>query len=235
MKKIIIIGLLFSLTIFGCCKSTEPDLQKKVWTFMMYFDGDEGSMQQDFIAAFYNMIAAEVGSNDDVNIVIQFDRIPHMDDFGGWEIAHRFYYTPGMEPTPENAIADWGDGQGGREVDTSDPETLESFITWTAANYPADHYALMLADHGFGRQGLIMDMTSDGAFMTVRGMVDALSSSGIQFDLLALDACSMQMIEVMQYPGIMPPEIYHVKDTLAYFDSTSVDLYDFCKGIVDFK
>ena len=196
MKKIIFF-LLLSLTLFGCCKLTDPDKNNKTWTFMMYLDGDEISMQQDFIAAFYNMIAAEVGSNDEVNIVIQFDRIPHMDDFGGWEIAHRFYYTPGMEPTPENAIADWGDGQGGREVNMADPETLQSFITWTAANYPADHYALMLADHGYGWQGMMIDETSDGDFMTVKGVVSALQGSGVYFNLLALNACVMQMIEVM--------------------------------------
>ena len=197
MKKIIIIGLLLSLTLFGCCKLTNTDLHKKTWTFMWYLDGDEVSMQQDFIAAFYNIIAAEVGSNDEVNIIIQFDRYPHMDDFGGWEIAHRFYYTPGMEPTPNNAIADWGDGQGGREVDMSDPETLKSFIIWAVANYPADHYALMLADHGYGWQGMMVDETSDGDFMTVKGVVSALHGSGIHFDLLALNACVMQMIEVM--------------------------------------
>ncbi len=197
MKKIIIIGLLLSFTLFGCCKLTNPDIHKKTWTFMWYLDGDEVSMQQDFIAAFYNIIAAGVGSTDDVNIVIQFDRYPHMDDFGGWEIAHRFYYTPGMGPTPENAIAYWGDGQGGREVDMSDPETLKSFITWAAANYPADHYALMLADHGYGWQGMMIDETSDGDFMTVKGVVSALHGSGVHFDLLALNACVMQMIEVM--------------------------------------
>ena len=401
MKKNIIFFLLLFLTLFGCCKLTDPDKNNKTWTFMWYLDGDEISMQQDFINAFYNIIATGVGSTDEVNIIMQFDRYPHMDDFGGWEIAHRFYYTPGMEPTPANAITDWGDGQGGREVNMADPETLQSFITWSVAHYPADHYALMLADHGYGWQGLLMDMTSDGAFMSVRDMVDALGSSGVHLDLLALDACTMQMIEVlhemrnlsidivvgsenlgttwafaeilqaitddpnitaanlgkeicdfyydihpadttitlstvqfdkvpavteavadfaetvldsvpftiaqtkaqvivdaiedavlykvngtsyaqaggiaiywpasfqgympemffysyidevidfpedtswrdflfvyynvMQYPGIMPPEIYHVKDTLAYFDSTSVDLYDFCKGIVDFQ
>ena len=197
MKKIIIIGLLLSLTLFGCCKLTDPDKNNKTWTFMWYLDGDEVSMQQDFIAAFYNIIAAEVGSTDEVNIIIQFDRYPHMDDFGGWEIAHRFYYTPGMEPTPENAIADWGDGQGGREVNMADPETLQSFITWSAANYPADHYALMLADHGYGWQGMMIDETSDGDFMTVKGVVSALQGSGVHFDLLALNACVMQMIEVM--------------------------------------
>ena len=197
MKKIIIIGLLLSLTLFGCCKLTDPDKNNKTWTFMWYLDGDEVSMQQDFIAAFYNIIAAEVGSTDEVNIIIQFDRYPHMDDFGGWEIAHRFYYTSGMEPIHANAIADWGDGQGGREVNMADPETLQSFITWSAANYPADHYALMLADHGYGWQGIMIDDTSDGDFMTVKEVVSALQGSGVQFDLLALNACTMQMIEVM--------------------------------------
>lgn len=401
MKRIVIIALLSAFVLFGCCKLTDPNVNKKSWTFMLYLDGDEASMQSDFITAFHNIIAAGVGSTDEVNIIIQFDRYPHMDDFGGWEIAERFYYKPGMEPTPENAIQDWGDGQGGREVNMADSETMQNFLTWAVANYPAEHYALMLADHGFGWQGLIVDMTSDGAFMTVRNMVDALSNSGIHFDLLALNACMMQMIEVMyelrnvpidiivgsenlgttwafteilqaitddpsitaanlgkeicdlykdihladttitlstiqfdkvpavaeavtdfaetildsvpftttqikaqvvvdaiedavlhkvsgsnytsaggisiywpssyqgfipdmfyysyidevidfpmdsswrnflyiyynfsQYQGILPPEIYHIKDTLAYFDSTSVDLYDFCKGIVNYK
>jgi hypothetical protein len=197
MKKYIIIFMLLSLTLFGCCKLTKPDTNKKTWTFMWYLDGDEVSMQQDFIAAFYNIIASGVGSTDDVNIIIQFDRFPHMDDFGGWEIAERFYYTSGMEPTPANSIQDWGDGQGGREVDMADPATLQSFIIWAAANYPAEHYALMLADHGYGWQGMLIDETSNGDFMTLKGAVSALKNSGVHFDLLALNACTMQMIEVM--------------------------------------
>ncbi len=207
MKKILILGILSVIILFGCCKLTDPNKGKKTWTFMWYLDGDEVSMQQDFIAAFHNIIAADVGSTDEVNIVIQFDRYPHMDDFGGWEIAERFYYLPGMEPTPENSIQDWGDGQGGREVNMADPETLKSFLDWAYANYPAEHYALMLADHGFGWQGLIMDMTSEADFMTIRGMEDALSSSGIHFDLLALNACTMQMIEVMYELRNVPIDI----------------------------
>ena len=40
---------------------------------------------------------------------------------------------------------------------------------------------------------------------------------------------------VMQYQGVIEPQIYTVKNTLTYFDSTSVDLYDFCKGLVDYQ
>jgi hypothetical protein len=90
----------------GSSTTTEP----KQWTFMVYLDGDEQAMQHDFIDAFSEMITAEVGSSDDVNVVIQFDRWPTEEAYGGWSITHRFLYTPGMEPTPENAISDWGDG-----------------------------------------------------------------------------------------------------------------------------
>ncbi|MDP8226386.1 MAG: clostripain-related cysteine peptidase, partial [Candidatus Celaenobacter polaris] len=82
-------------------------------------------------------------------------------------------------------------------VDMADPATLQSFITWAVANYPADHYALMLADHGYGWQGMMIDETSNGDFMTVKGVVSALKNSGVHFNLLALNACTMQMIEVM--------------------------------------
>jgi len=197
MKKIYALAFICIIILISCCKLTDPNANKKSWTFMWYLDGDEISMQQDFIAAFYDIIASGVGSTDDVNIIIQFDRYPHMDDFGGWEITERFYYLPSMEPTPENAIQDWGDGQGGREVNMADPATLQDFITWAVANYPAEHYALMLADHGYGWQGLMIDMTSDGDFMVVKEVVRALKNSQIQLDLLALNACTMQMIEVM--------------------------------------
>src|SRR6056297_946471 len=98
MKKYILIYLVILVIAIGCSKITDTDSDKKEWTFMWYLDGDEVSMQQDFIAAFHNIIAANVGSTDEVNIVIQFDRYPHMDDFGGWENAQRFFYTAGLEP-----------------------------------------------------------------------------------------------------------------------------------------
>ena len=102
-----------------------------------------------------------------------------------------------MEPIEANAVADWGDGRGGREVAMSSPETLADFISWAASNYPARRYALLIADHGYGWQGLTMDMTSLGDFMTVKELKSVLEKSPVRFDLLALDACLMQMLEVV--------------------------------------
>ncbi|MFH0801688.1 MAG: clostripain-related cysteine peptidase [bacterium] len=176
---------------------TPPPVPKK-WTIMMYLNGDEFSMQQDFIQAFHEILDAGAGSTENVNIVVQLDRYIYnpMPDFGGWTIAHRFYLTPGMEPTEQNAISDWGDGRGGREVDMADPAELCAFINWAAARYPAERNLLLIGDHGYGWQGLNIDMTSYGRFTALKGLRDAIESSATRFDLIALDACLMQMAEV---------------------------------------
>ncbi len=195
-RTVMIVLVLFVLAFVSACL---PHIKKaeSVWTFMLYLNGDDAAMHPDFIKAFHDMIAKQVGSSEDVNIVIQFDRYKDMADFGGWEIAHRFYYMPGMEPTEENAIADWGDGTGGREVNMADPDTLSDFIHWASSNYPAEHYALMVATHGYGWRGLLIDVTSGGDFMTLKEFAGVLENSPVHFDVLAVNACLMQMIEVL--------------------------------------
>ncbi len=169
----------------------------KEWTVIMYWDGDDNNIQTDLINAFGEMAIAKVGSTDQVNIVIQFDRYPGNPAYGGWSITHRFFLTPGMEPIEANAITDWGDGQGGgREVDMSDPDVLRDFIKWAVRNYPAKRYALIVADHGFGWKGLVIDNTNYQRTMSIKQLSQAIKESRVHFDLLSLDACLMQMIEV---------------------------------------
>lgn len=165
------------------------------WTVMLYLDGENRDIQNDLLTAFEAMIAADVGSDANVNVVAQFDRIPGSDRYGGWTEAHRFYVTPGMEPTPAGAITDWGDGQGGREVDMADGATLRDFVTWAAA-YPAGRYALIVADHGYGWKGLCIDETSLGDSMPLKDLAAALEGLPFHLDYLGLDACLMQSAEV---------------------------------------
>jgi len=178
----------------------------KEWTVIIYWDGDDNDIQTDLINAFREMAIARVGSTDQVNIVIQFDRYPGNSAYGGWSITHRFFLTPGMEPTEANAITDWGDKQGGgREVDMSDPDVLRDFIKWAVRNYPAKRYALIVADHGFGWKGLAIDNTNYQRTMSIKQLRQAIEESHVHFDLLNLDACLMQMIEVaheLWYAGI---------------------------------
>jgi hypothetical protein len=206
VRKTLFIVIMFvfasGFCLFGCGggDGDEGDgygsLPQKKWTVMLYLDGDNNEMQHDFLIAFQEMIQAGVGSNDEVNIVAQFDRYPGDSAYGGWEIAHRFFITQGMEPTEENAIKNWGDGGGGREVDMSEPDTLKDFITWSVSNYPAERYALIPADHGFGWEGLLIDDTNYKRTMSIKQLRQALKDSQVHIDLLSLDACTMQMIEV---------------------------------------
>ncbi|HWQ18405.1 MAG TPA: clostripain-related cysteine peptidase, partial [Methanotrichaceae archaeon] len=179
----------------------------KKWTYMVYLDGDN-DLEKFAILNFLQM--ATVGSTSDVNILVQFDRIPGYDNrYGDWVTGKRFYITKGMVPTQENAVGDMG------EPDMGDPKTLSSFITWAKENYPAKNYALVMWNHGDGwrhylrlipwaddatisddspaGKGVCWDDTSN-TFLTMQGVGAALASSPVT--LVDYDACLMQMIEV---------------------------------------
>ncbi|MCK4449253.1 MAG: hypothetical protein KAX26_01545, partial [Anaerolineae bacterium] len=110
--------------------------------FLVYLDGDnnlEGAGIDDFLEM------SSVGSDSGVNIVVQFDRISgHSTGYGDWTTTKRFLVTPGMTPTAGNALQDID------EANMGDPQTLVDFVQWGMANYPADHYAIILWNHGDG-------------------------------------------------------------------------------------
>ena len=87
------------------------------------------------------------------------------------------------------------------EVNTGDPDSLYEFITWAAAEAPAENYGLVMWNHGGGVYGFNFD-NSDNVqkdFLTTPELVEVLEKSqedGIEFDLIAFDECLMAMIEV---------------------------------------
>src|SRR2546422_2129912 len=80
-----------------------------------------------------------------------------------------------------------------------DPETLTDFITWGAANYPAQHYALLLWDHGGGIYGFGKDDIFNDT-LTIEEIKQSLSNSysniGEKFELIGFDSCLMATLEV---------------------------------------
>jgi len=164
------------------------------WTFLVYLDADN-NLEEVGSVDFNEM--ASVGSNSDLNIVVQMDRTPYNDmNYGDWTDTKRFFVTPGMLPTPENAIADLG------EMNMGDLATLQDFITWGINNYPADNYALVLWDHGGGWDGAVCwDDTDYGDSLTLdevkTAIANAESATGTKIDLLGYDACLMGMAEVV--------------------------------------
>ncbi|MEW6681018.1 MAG: S8 family serine peptidase, partial [bacterium] len=122
--------------------ATETETSTKTWTFMVYLDADN-DLESAAIDDFLEM--SSIGSNDDINIVVQMDRINgYNSSYGNWTGTKRFYITKNMTPIPENAYSDIG------EANMGDPDTLKNFINWAKSSYPAENYALVLWDHGSG-------------------------------------------------------------------------------------
>ena len=76
--------------------------------------------------------------------------------------------------------------------------TLRNFIVWARSRYPAEHSALILADHGNGLTGA-MYSDSYKSFITVpqlgQALAEATENGARKLDVLYMDACLMAMLE----------------------------------------
>jgi clostripain len=193
------------LNIQAAIDATAADYEAN-WLFMVYLDADN-NLESAGIDDFNEM--ETVGSTDDVAIVVQMDRAEqaYSDDTtnGNWTGAKRFYVTQDSDSSIINSpvVEDLG------EVNMGDPAVLTSFIEWAVANYPAQHYALVLWNHGSGwrereesgdsvKSVCIDDESGDELTMTeLRSAInEANASTGQTLDILGFDACLMQMAEV---------------------------------------
>ena len=85
------------------------------------------------------------------------------------------------------------------EQNTGHPQALAEFIDWSVDQAPAEHYALVMWDHGSGLQGFNYDdldgTTSD--HLTTPEFVEVLADpQRPDFDVIAFDACLMALAEV---------------------------------------
>lgn len=172
---------------------------KADWTILVYLDGDN-DLESSAIDDFAEM--ASVGSNDRMNIIVQFDRISSSEDWddtsnGNWTGVKRFRVEKNMRPTKSNQLADLG------ERNMGDPRTLQDFVTWGIKTYPARRYGLIFWDHGASWPGVANDDSSDSDMLTLPELGQALGaaekSTGVaKLDLIGFDACLMGQIDVLQ-------------------------------------
>ena len=149
MKKI----LLTSIFMFAlCCVSIAlgaTDSQHNIanWTLLIYFSADNDLEQWGLIDL--NELEA-AGSSSQVNVVVQFDRIPGYDASNGdCTDTRRYYVTHDTDPNLINSTRlDTLPPLG--ELDMGNPQTLIDFVNWGVDNFPAQHYAVVLWDHGDG-------------------------------------------------------------------------------------
>jgi hypothetical protein len=191
MKRIFALAFLLALTL-GSGPAHAAD---KEWTFLLYLNGNNNL--DSFGKLNLNQMEA-VGSSDAVNMVVQWASIDNGD-------TRRLYVQKDNDtanvtsPVVQNiGAADMGSAQ-----------TLEDFIKWGVAAYPAKHYFVAVWDHGSGwhaihSAGLHADDISwddnTGHSITTKElgavMNDVASWLGRKIDVYGSDACLMGMAEV---------------------------------------
>ena len=182
----------------------------KEWTVMVYING-KNNLEE---AGLYNVNKMElVGSNASLNIVTEEGRMNgqegdvHMD--GDWTGSRRLYITQDSdEEKVQSRVI-----QSFDKVDMGDYKHLVDFANWAKTNYPAKHYALIVWNHGSGwltskgpaaNKGISYDDETKNHISTPE-LGEAMKEIG-KVDILAYDACLMQMAEVL----------YEVKDYADY-------------------
>ncbi len=189
-------------------KGSAPAAQKarpsapKKWTVMVFMNA-KNNLE---LAGLYNVNQMEsVGSSKDVNIVAELGRMKGQaqgdtDLDGDWTGARRILVQKDNdEEKITSPVVDKLE-----KVDMGDYKRLVDFISWSKKNYPASRYMLIIWNHGSGwmdprqskggSKGISFD-DETGNYIRTMQIGQALREAG-KVDVLAFDACLMQMGEV---------------------------------------
>jgi hypothetical protein len=167
------------------------------WTIIVYSAADDEVLEESM---WFDLNEMEmVGSNSQMNIVVQIDRYSSgFTGDGDWADTRRYLIAPdnNLDGITSPLVQSLG------EVDTGDPQTLIGFVTWAVQSYPAKKYALIMSDHGGGWTGGFSDMSASSySDLSIPEIVSSIEqirqNTGIdKFELIGFDACLMGQIEV---------------------------------------
>lgn len=209
----------------------------KEWTFIIYLDGSnnlEYNAIEDFNELEYGLYLAEqIDKNieNKINIVVLFDRIdgyydaPTNENGNNWTNTRIYKVNPdkrdpGIDSSSIYFTSDWiitGINDPAKwDANMGDPQTLSWFINYSKTYFPANHYALILWDHGGGARSVInngeiltskaiswdeesTDSSNSDDALYLDELQQALSnnfSSTNKLDVIGMDACLMAEVEV---------------------------------------
>jgi len=191
-RSFVTLVLLFVLlsTLSGTAFAAPPAPQAK-WTVMVYISGDNNL--EDYVVKDIELELAPTGSSANVQVVALADRAPGYDTSrGDWQTTKLYHVTQGMLADSASAVADWG------EKNMGDKQTLIDFVTWSKANYPADHYVLYFWGHGWNwHPGYVMQDDTNADTIDLDELKAAIPSLGF-IDVVGYDGCNMASLEVMK-------------------------------------
>jgi len=180
-----ITGILITLLLASTLGIVTPNVSGNAsakWTFMVYMAADNNLDPW----AYQNLaLMDDVGSSDDVNIIVLWDG----------------YYAPAY--LYKVVLGDielvGGFPLNGAEVNMGNWTVLKAFVDFVNDEFTADHYFLDLWDHGNSFTGGCVDEhTGVEGLSRDRLMNDEVATAlqGHHIDIIAWDACLMAMMEV---------------------------------------
>ncbi len=193
MKRLMMLLILISLVGISSCKkeTVEEETQTK-WVVIGYMDGnnnlDEGNNGTSYVIKDVQDLES-IGSSDEVKIIVAVGSKKK----GG--IVKYYYIEKHQDELPDSlsskVLMDLG------TKDMSDKRTLKDFLQYVKDNYEAEHYLLVIDDHGGGWQGCCVDeVNGAGSLMPVQDIRSALQEVGLHPEVIVFHACLMSMVEV---------------------------------------
>lgn len=181
-------SIVIAVALLFCSFSTSASSATvKDWTVAVFLNADNNL---DPFGVEDQEEMARVGSSDFLNIVSLIDR-----ERGPAQINY-------IEKNNIKKIKDLG------EVDMGDYRQLVNFMKFVKENYPAKKYCLVIWNHGSGwknkninsvYRGISYDDSSNNHITNEqlgKAMSDISKTLGQKVDILNMDACLMQMVEV---------------------------------------
>lgn len=188
------------------CAVAVTEVKKDAWTILAYISGNDLESSSSYASEDITEMLSVGNQPDDVNIVIQT---------GGaskWARTHGISASELGRYTINNKKLTKVDGLTNASM--GQVSTLQSFLEWGMAEYPAEKTALILWNHGGALNGVCYDenFKPDGTarksdydqedVLTATEVLEAcngaFSSSGFddKFEFIGYDACLMQVQDI---------------------------------------
>lgn len=228
---ILFFSILTIFSISGCFSSSGETV--KEWTVMIYLDGDDSLLENNAIIDFNEM---EKGLSDalaagkhnfvnSINIIVMIDRYTGSTSTAtetngtDWSDTRLYRIKPDADMTLFNSerLDDGSSAYSNHvpeygEKNMGDPSTLSDFIDFSKNNFPANHYALILWNHGGAAQkksttnpinrvskAICWDADNNNDTLYLDELQEALEENFDEtdrLDIIGFDACLMATVEI---------------------------------------
>ncbi len=185
INRLLVLLALSSVLITGC----DDEKSKKEWTVLIYMGADNSLSYH--VDDEINEIERTI---TDMNIVIQVDRSSYNSDLGTLTYEVKNDSTSEIRSKIVRSLG---------ETDSGDWENVAEFMKWGYSNYPSQKKAFVIWSHGNGWSrnkptSVIVDDESNSMVSVSNGDFRRIFSEyGGNLDILLMDVCLMQTIEVL--------------------------------------